>query len=101
MKTLIIQTAFLGDVVLTLPLIQAIKKNLKSEISVLCIPATKNILEGHPDISEIIVYDKKGMKDIEFQDIDLDKNFIDYNLQHDLTDVGLEKFVSDWKTLIT
>ncbi|HAM39048.1 MAG: lipopolysaccharide heptosyltransferase II [Elusimicrobia bacterium RIFOXYC2_FULL_34_12] len=60
MKTLIIQTAFLGDVVLTLPLIQAIKKNLKSEISVLCIPATKNILEGHPDISEIIVYDKKG-----------------------------------------
>ena len=46
------------------------------------------------------VYDKKDLKDIEFKDIALDKNFIDYNLQHDLTDAGLEKFVSDWKTLI-
>jgi transaldolase len=47
------------------------------------------------------IYDKKDLLDIEYQDISLDKNFIDYNLQHDLTDAGLEKFVSDWKTLIT
>ena len=46
------------------------------------------------------VYNKKELKDIEFKDIALDKNFIDYNVEHDLTDVGLEKFVSDWKTLI-
>jgi len=59
-KILIIQTAFLGDVVLTIPLIQAAKKYLKSEVSVLCIPSTKDILVGHPDIDEIIVYDKKG-----------------------------------------
>ncbi|PIZ95963.1 MAG: transaldolase [Candidatus Magasanikbacteria bacterium CG_4_10_14_0_2_um_filter_33_14] len=45
------------------------------------------------------VYDKKDLKDIEFKDIALDKNFIDYNLQHDLTDAGLEKFVSDWDSL--
>ncbi|MDD5687080.1 MAG: lipopolysaccharide heptosyltransferase II [Elusimicrobia bacterium] len=60
MKILIIQTAFLGDVVLTIPLIQAAKKYLKSEVSVLCIPSTQNILESHPSISELIVYDKKG-----------------------------------------
>ncbi|MEW6557346.1 MAG: lipopolysaccharide heptosyltransferase II [Elusimicrobiota bacterium] len=60
MKILIIQTAFLGDVVLTLPLIQSVKKYLKAHLSILCIPATQNILEGHPAIDEIIIYDKKG-----------------------------------------
>ncbi|PKM92891.1 MAG: lipopolysaccharide heptosyltransferase II [Elusimicrobia bacterium HGW-Elusimicrobia-4] len=60
MKLLIIQTAFLGDVVLTIPLIQAAKKYLKAQISVICIPSTKNILEGHPSIDEIIVFDKKN-----------------------------------------
>lgn len=59
MKVLIIQTAFLGDVVLTIPLIQVTKKYLKAQISVICIPSTKNILEGHPSIDEIIVFDKK------------------------------------------
>lgn len=47
------------------------------------------------------VYDKKGLVDIDFQEVDLNKNFIDYNLQHDLTDAGLDKFVSDWKMLIS
>ncbi|MBI5574599.1 MAG: lipopolysaccharide heptosyltransferase II [Elusimicrobia bacterium] len=60
MKLLIIQTAFLGDVVLTIPLIQAAKKYLKAQISVVCIPATKNILEEHFAIDEIIVFDKKN-----------------------------------------
>jgi len=60
MKTLIIQTAFLGDVVLTLPLIQSAKINLKSGLYVLCIPSTKDILEGHPSVDGIIVTDKKG-----------------------------------------
>lgn len=60
MKILIIQTAFLGDVVLTIPLIQAAKKYLKAAVSVVCIPSTAEILAGHPDIDEIIIYDKKG-----------------------------------------
>ncbi|HAX61309.1 MAG TPA: lipopolysaccharide heptosyltransferase II [Elusimicrobia bacterium] len=60
MKILIIQTAFLGDVVLTIPLIQAAKKYPKAHLSVLCIPSTKNILEGHPAIDEFIVFDKKN-----------------------------------------
>lgn len=59
MKLLIVQTAFFGDVVLTIPLIQAAKKYLKAQISVICIPSTENILESHPAIDEIIVFDKK------------------------------------------
>ena len=45
------------------------------------------------------VYDKKELQDIEYKGVSLDKNFIDYNLQHDLTDAGLEKFASDWNNL--
>ncbi|MBS1518919.1 MAG: glycosyltransferase family 9 protein [Bacteroidetes bacterium] len=60
-KILIIQTAFLGDVVLTLPLIQEIKKNIPaSEIDFLCIPATSDILKNNPYINELIPYDKKN-----------------------------------------
>ncbi|OIO19182.1 MAG: transaldolase [Candidatus Magasanikbacteria bacterium CG1_02_32_51] len=50
--------------------------------------------------SKDFVYNKKDLSNIPFEDISLDKNFINYNLQHDLTDAGLDKFVSDWKTLI-
>jgi heptosyltransferase-2 len=60
-KILIIQTAFLGDVILCTPLIKATKKLFPhSFISFLLIPETKNILENNPHLNEIIVYDKKG-----------------------------------------
>ncbi len=60
-KILIIQTAFLGDVILCTPLIKATKKLFpQSFISFLLIPETKNILENNPHLNEIIVYDKKG-----------------------------------------
>lgn len=62
-KILIIQTAFAGDVILTLPLVQVLKENYPgSEISFLCIPNVSNILENNPGISEIILYDKKKKK---------------------------------------
>ncbi len=61
MRILVIQTAFLGDVVLTIPLLETIKfRYPDSFLSVMLIPATKDILEGHPAINEIITYDKKG-----------------------------------------
>jgi len=60
MKFLVIQTAFPGDVILTLPLIQETKKLFPHcSINVVVIPACANILENHPDVSEIISYDKK------------------------------------------
>jgi heptosyltransferase-2 len=60
-RILIIQTAFLGDVILCTPLIKASKKLFpNSFISFLLIPETKNTLENNPHLNEIIVYDKKG-----------------------------------------
>ena len=60
-RILIIQTAFLGDLILTIPLITGIKKAKKNcFLSVLLIPNTQEVLEGHPAVDELIVYDKKG-----------------------------------------
>ncbi|NOY05086.1 MAG: lipopolysaccharide heptosyltransferase II [Chlorobi bacterium] len=61
MKTLVIQTAFAGDLVLTLPLIQSLARNeVITSVDVLCIPGTAPLLENHPDVSGIIKYDKQG-----------------------------------------
>jgi heptosyltransferase II len=58
-KILIIQTAFIGDVILTLPLVQSLKSNFpESQIDFLCIPYTLGVLKGNPNINEVIVYDK-------------------------------------------
>ena len=60
-KILVIQTAFLGDAVLTLPMIWKLKElNGNASIDVLCIPASKEIFQLSPYINEIIVVDKKG-----------------------------------------
>jgi heptosyltransferase II len=60
-RILIIQTAFLGDVVLTIPLISAVKKQFpQSFLAVMVIPATREVLEDHPAIDELIIFDKRG-----------------------------------------
>jgi heptosyltransferase-2 len=60
-RILIIQTAFLGDVILCTPLIKAVRKLFPhSFISFLLISETKNILENNPHLNDIIVYDKRG-----------------------------------------
>jgi len=66
-KILIIQTAFIGDVILTTPLIQGVKNAFKNtQIHVIVIPSTKNLLDKNPFVDKIIVYDKrksdKGLK---------------------------------------
>jgi len=60
-RILIIQTAFLGDVILTLPLIQVLKQNMSdSQIDLLCIPSVKDLLKHNPLINKLIIYDKRG-----------------------------------------
>lgn len=60
-KVLLLQTSFLGDTVLTLPLISEIKRRFpSSHLSVICGPLAAELLQGHPDIDEIITDDKKG-----------------------------------------
>lgn len=66
-KILIIQTAFIGDVILALPLVQVLKKNYPdTAVDFLCIPSTSELLKNNPYVNEVIVYDKRnsGMGDL-------------------------------------
>lgn len=57
---LVFQTAFLGDVILTLPMIQVLKKNFPlAEIDVVTTPVAASLLENHPAVSRTIQYDKR------------------------------------------
>jgi heptosyltransferase-2 len=59
MRILIIQTAFLGDVILTTPLIRRVSEFFPlSEIFFLTTPQGATILQNHPLLREIIIYDK-------------------------------------------
>jgi len=60
-RLLVVQTAFLGDVILTLPLVQLLKRELPSaEIDVMTIPGCAEVLGNHPAITGVIVFDKRG-----------------------------------------
>jgi heptosyltransferase II len=60
-KILVIQTAFIGDAILTLPMIQKLKEIFPlSFIDVVCIPGTEEIFKACPVINDVIVFDKRG-----------------------------------------
>jgi heptosyltransferase-2 len=60
-KILVVQTGFLGDALLTTPLLSGLRSRFpRADIAVLCTPMARSLLEGNPDIDEIIVDDKKG-----------------------------------------
>ncbi len=60
-KVLVFQTAFIGDVILTAPMIQVLHREKKDMlIDVVAVPAGASILANHPDIHRTVVYDKKG-----------------------------------------
>jgi heptosyltransferase-2 len=59
-KILFIQTAFIGDAILSLPAIQKLKEiYIDCEIDVLCIPESKEIYVSSSFVSNAIVLDKK------------------------------------------
>lgn len=59
-RILVIQTAFIGDAILTLPMIEKLKEKFYSaEIDVLCIPSTQEIFDASPFVSKVLVMDKK------------------------------------------
>ena len=57
--TLVIQTAFLGDVILTTPLLTALAGR-HGPVDVVTTPGAAPLLEGHPAVREVIRYDKQG-----------------------------------------
>src|SRR5678815_4990991 len=59
-NVLLLQTSFLGDTVLTLPLIDEIRRQFPvKRLTLLRQPASGELLHDHPGIDEIIVDDKK------------------------------------------
>ncbi len=60
-KILIIQTAFIGDAILTLPMIQKLKDFYpESEIDVVSNPVTSRIFSASPFVNEVVVLDKRS-----------------------------------------
>lgn len=59
MTSLAIQTAFLGDVVLTTPLLRVLAQRYGA-VDVVTTPAAAPLLETHPAVRAVIPYDKRG-----------------------------------------
>jgi len=59
LTSLVIQTAFLGDVVLTTPLLDAVAAR-HGPVDVVTTPAAAPLIETHPAVRRVIPYDKKG-----------------------------------------
>ncbi len=56
--------------------------------------------KGMPVPGANYIYQPSGLKVIEYEEIDLSKEWQGYNINHELTDKGIERFVSDWNALI-
>ena len=60
-SVVVIQTAFPGDVVLTLPLLQALRSRYpEAHLAFIAIPSAAGVLQNHPAVDEIVPYDKRG-----------------------------------------
>ena len=60
-RVLIVQTAFLGDVVLTLPLVEAIRQRFPQAcVELLTVPAHAALLQDQPGVDAVLPYDKRG-----------------------------------------
>jgi lipopolysaccharide heptosyltransferase II len=66
-KILLVQTAFIGDVIIITPLIRAIKGLYPNALlDVMVIPQTSNVLENNPHINNVIHFDKRKNKIISY-----------------------------------
>lgn len=74
---------------------------LGSEIITLPFKTFKLWADGGFQLPEIgYQYNPGILKGIPYQDISLDKPWEQYNIQHDLTDIGISKFSEDWNNLV-
>lgn len=61
MKILLVQTSFLGDLILSTPVIAAIKKIYpQSELWMMTTPLAKSLVENDPLLNGVIAFDKRG-----------------------------------------
>jgi len=55
---------------------------------------------GMPIPKDLKDFDFSALKDISYKEIDINKNWKDFDIKHELTDKGLARFASDWNALI-
>ena len=58
MTSLVVQTSFLGDMVLTTPLLAELAR--RGPVDVVATPASAPLLANHPAVRDVIVFDKRG-----------------------------------------
>lgn len=58
MVSAVLQTSFLGDMVLTTPLLERLAR--EGPVHVVATPANAGILANHPAVASVIVFDKRG-----------------------------------------
>lgn len=56
--------------------------------------------KGMPLPGEDFIYDTKNLKTIPYEEMRLEEEWQAYNITHDLTDKGMERFSEDWNALI-
>src|SRR5258708_1656259 len=61
LKILIVQTGFLGDVVLSTPVFSLLREKYPTaELTAITTPEAKKLLEFHPELTRVIAFDKRG-----------------------------------------
>lgn len=56
--------------------------------------------KGMPMPEENFMYNSGNLKPIPYQELDLNKDWSAFDISHELTDVGIERFASDWNSLL-
>jgi len=56
--------------------------------------------QGFPIPKEDFFYDAPGLTEIPYKELSLELNWQDYDIRHQLTEVGVTKFWEDWKNVV-
>jgi len=56
--------------------------------------------QGMPIPKDSFLYSTEGLRSIPYQEIDLSKNWKEFDIRHELTGKGIERFSNDWNALI-
>lgn len=57
--------------------------------------------QGFFQPGESFIYDTPGLTEIPYRAMTLDKDWVQYNIKHDLTDSGVVKFWEDWTGIVS
>jgi transaldolase len=56
--------------------------------------------KGMPVPGDEYKYDPGGLKEMPYQELDLNRSWREFDISHELTDKGIVRFADDWNSLI-